>query len=175
MPELSLGSVFTNRFVIEKRTQAGGMGMVYRARDRQSNRPVALKLLRSEANGAEIDRFMREARTLSELRHPGIVSYIAHGISGDGEPYLAMEWLEGEDLAQRLRRLSLSVSEVILLMTQVAEALEMAHQAGVLHRDIKPSDGVGCRSRRKTGYANGVRTSCGLLVCPTFGTATPTR
>ena len=140
MLALSLGSIFTNRFVVEKQMKSGGMGLVYKARDRQTNRPVALKLLRHEANSSEIDRFMREARTLSELRHPGVVSYVAHGISGEGEPYLAMEWLEGEDLAQRLRRQSLNVSEVLILLHAVAEALEVAHQAKILHRDIKPSN-----------------------------------
>ncbi|MFO0572468.1 MAG: protein kinase [Polyangia bacterium] len=140
MPELSLGNVFAHRFEIEKRVRSGGMGLIYRARDRLTGRPVALKLLLREANSDELDRFMREARTLSELRHPGIVAYVGHGISNDGQPYLAMEWLEGEDLATRLRRQGLSVGEVVMLLHRAADALAVAHQAGVLHRDIKPSN-----------------------------------
>ena len=138
MQELSLGSVFAHRFDIEKRVRSGGMGLVYRARDRMSNKSIALKLLLREANSTEVDRFMREARTLSELRHPGIVSYIAHGVSSEGQPYLAMEWLEGEDLATRLQRMSLSIAEVVELLRCIAEALEVAHHAGMLHRDLKP-------------------------------------
>jgi serine/threonine protein kinase len=140
VPELSLGNVFAHRFEIEKRVRSGGMGLIYRARDRLTGRPVALKLLLREANSDELDRFMREARTLSELRHPGIVAYVGHGISSDGQPYLAMEWLEGEDLASRLRRQGPSVGEVVTLLHRAADALAVAHQAGVLHRDLKPSN-----------------------------------
>ena len=138
MLELSLGSVFAHRFVIEKRMQSGGMGLIFRARDRQTNRAVALKLLQRESNSTEVDRFMSEARTLSELRHPAIVSYIAHGISSEGQAYLVMEWLEGEDLAQRLRRMRMVVPEIITLLGCVASALQVAHQAGVVHRELMP-------------------------------------
>ena len=127
MQELTVGSIFVNRFQIEKRTQTGGMGHIYRARDRQTDRMTALKLMRHEASSVELDRFMREARTLSELRHPGIVSYVAHGISSEGVPYLAMEWLEGEDLGQRLRRQPLTLEEVMVLLRNVATALAAAH------------------------------------------------
>ena len=129
MQELTVGSIFVNRFQIEKRTQTGGMGHIYRARDRQTDRMTALKLMRHEASSVELDRFMREARTLSELRHPGIVSYVAHGISSEGVPYLAMEWLEGEDLGQRLRRQPLTLEEVMVLLRNVATALATAHEA----------------------------------------------
>jgi serine/threonine protein kinase len=101
---------------------------------------TALKLMRHEASSVELDRFMREARTLSELRHPGIVSYVAHGISSEGVPYLAMEWLEGEDLGQRLRRQPLTLDEVMILLRNVATALAAAHEATIFHRDIKPSN-----------------------------------
>jgi len=138
--ELSIGSEFAHRFVVEKRIQSGGMGMIFRARDRQTNRPVALKLMQREATSGEVERFMREARTLSELRHPSIVSYVAHGISSEGQPYLVMEWLEGEDLSDRLRRIRMTVPEVIILLRTVGAALQTAHQAGVIHRDIKPSN-----------------------------------
>lgn len=140
MVELSVGILFANRFTVEKRIKSGGMGLVYRARDRQSNRPVALKLLTGQQAADQIDRFMREARMLSELRHPGIVAYIAHGISSEGQPYLAMEWLEGEDLSALLQRQRMSVQEALTLLRCAAAALQVAHQAGMLHRDLKPSN-----------------------------------
>lgn len=81
------------------------MGTVYRATDRYSGDTVALKLLHAGAGGPdEGERFAREAQLLSELRHPGIVSHVAHGQTPDGQRFLAMEWLEGEDLGARLLR-----------------------------------------------------------------------
>lgn len=140
MNELSPGSIFTNRFQIERKAQTGGMGHIYRARDLVEHRMVALKLLRQEADRAVVDRFMQEARTLSELHHPGIVRYIVHGLSSEGVPFLAMEWLEGEDLGHRLERESLTLDETMTLLRRVTEALSIAHQANVFHRDLKPSN-----------------------------------
>src|SRR5262249_49662727 len=75
-----------------------------------------------------------------ELRHAGIVRYVAHGETPDGELFLAMEWLEGEDLASRLRRMPLTTDETVALGKRVAEALAIAHARGVVHRDLKPSN-----------------------------------
>src|SRR4051812_35247890 len=100
MEGLSRGALFAGRFQIEYAAGTGGMGTVYRACDLTSQRPVALKLLQSVSSSAQdSDRFLREAQLLAELRHPGIVSYVAHGQTGDGQRYLAMEWLDGEDLS----------------------------------------------------------------------------
>jgi serine/threonine protein kinase len=138
---LEPGSVFANRFEIEGRAGAGGMGAVYRARDRYTSERVALKLLHPEGSGAQAsERFDREARLLSELRHPGIVSYVAHGEAPDGRRFLAMEWLDGEDLAARLLRGPLSLDDSLLLLRRVAEALGVAHARGVVHRDLKPGN-----------------------------------
>ena len=138
--ELASGSIFINRFQIERRAQTGGMGHIYRARDLHQGRMVALKLMRQEADAAVVERFMQEARTLSELHHPGIVQYIAHGLSAEGVPFLAMEWLEGEDLSNRLSREPLSVEEVMTLLHNVTDALSVAHESNVFHRDLKPSN-----------------------------------
>lgn len=140
MRELTPGSYFSNRFQIERKAQTGGMGHVYRARDLVDNRVVALKVLRQEADSAIVDRFLQEARTLSELHHPGIVEYVVHGLSQEGEPFLAMEWLEGEDLGHRLARQPLTVDEVMQLLHHVADALSVAHENNVFHRDLKPSN-----------------------------------
>ena len=106
-----------------------------------SQRVVALKLLHGERLGLpEQKRFAREAQLLSELAHPGIVSYIDHGVSDEGVPFLAMEWLEGEDLASYLHRGLLSVRASFRLIRRVAEALACAHVRGIIHRDLKPSN-----------------------------------
>ncbi len=110
------------------------MGAVWRGFDREAGAPVAVKLV--VGNGT---RFAREAAVLARLEHPGIVRYVAHGDAG-GERFLAMEWLDGEDLAARLERGPLSVSETFALGARVAEALAVAHAASVVHRDIKPSN-----------------------------------
>ena len=135
------GEVFANRFEIDRVAGSGGMGTVYRAHDRSSGSVVALKLLlehRTTENDS--DRFAREAQILAELRHPGIVSHVAHGITQDGQRFLAMEWLDGEDLAQRLARGPLTLHDALKLIEQVAQALAFAHARGVIHRDLKPTN-----------------------------------
>src|SRR5690348_1326327 len=116
------GVVIAERFEIKQRVGAGGMGEVYRAIDRASGQAVAIKLLLHEETSSPA-RFMREAEVLAEFSHPGIVRHVAHGVLASGAPYLAMEWLEGEDLACRLSRAALSPDETITLVTRVAETL----------------------------------------------------
>ncbi|HEY0134190.1 MAG TPA: protein kinase, partial [Nannocystis sp.] len=135
--ELRSGDVFANRFEIDRVAGSGGMGTVYRARDRFTGDMVALKLLHNQsADPHDAERFAREAQFLSELRHPAIVSHVAHGFTPDGQRYLALEWLDGEDLAQRIARGPLTVREGLLLLQHVAGALAAAHEHGVVHRDI---------------------------------------
>ena len=131
--------VIANRFEIESLAGSGGMGTVYRARDRESAGLIALKIL-NDADSSHDERFVREARALASLSHPGIVAYIAHGITPAGERYLATEWLEGEDLAQRLERGPLALGECLALAARVAEALAAAHARGIVHRDLKPAN-----------------------------------
>ncbi|HEX8792914.1 MAG TPA: protein kinase [Polyangiaceae bacterium] len=132
--------VVAERFEVERLANTGGMGHVYRARDRLSGDAVALKVLGAAGEGQPVDRFVREVAVLAELRHPGIVRYVAHGTTASGEPYLAMEWLEGEDLADRLARAGLTIDESVRLTTRVADALAFAHARGIVHRDVKPSN-----------------------------------
>src|SRR5262245_31256450 len=133
------GDLVDKRFHISHRAGAGGMGEVHKALDQATGAPVAVKALTGR-RGDDRGRFAREARILSELDHPGIVRYIAHGALPSGEPYLAMEWLDGEDLSARLSRGRLSASDSVALATRVAEALGFAHARGVVHRDLKPSN-----------------------------------
>ncbi|MRG96240.1 serine/threonine-protein kinase [Polyangium spumosum] len=138
---LGPGSLVAGRFLLERTAGRGGMGEVFRARDVQIGRDVALKLLHEDTISRELsERFDREARLLSQLGHPGIVSYLAHGAAEDGRPYLALEWLAGQDLGQRLAEGPLDPSDCVTLLRKVADALAAAHARGILHRDIKPSN-----------------------------------
>ena len=120
----------------------GGMATVHRAIDTKADRSVAIKLLRREVI-ADTDiamRFRREALAETVLRHPNIVACLETG-TDDGQPFLVMELIEGEDLAARLRRVGrLSPSEAARIGLDVARALGMAHIRGIVHRDIKPGN-----------------------------------
>ena len=133
------GEVVDDRFVIERPIGRGGMGIVYLARDQATTGQVALKLMDRPLDDTA-DRFRREVRMLADLAHPSIVRYVAHGQTEGDEPFLVMEWLDGEDLAHRLARGGLTVPESVALMRRVASALGFAHERGVVHRDIKPSN-----------------------------------
>lgn len=139
MAGMQPGDVVAGRFDVEALVGAGGMGRVHRARDRHTGDPVALKVLLRD-DTSHVTRFAHEARALAELSHPGIVRYVAHGLTETGDPYLAMEWLEGEDLSRRLARGGLSIEQAVRLASRVAEALGAAHARSIVHRDIKPSN-----------------------------------
>jgi len=131
------GHVVDDRFVVEGAIGSGGMGTVYRAHDRSTDEKVALKLLsRDDAS----DRFDLEVKVLAGLEHPHIVRYVAHGELDGGPPYLAMEWLEGEDLEARIARGPLAEKDVLALATAVADVLSVTHAKGIVHRDIKPAN-----------------------------------
>jgi len=117
------------------------MGEVYRARDTRLGRDVAIKVLSGHfvSSPSLKERFEREARTISQLSHPNICHLYDVG-SQDGTDYLVMECLEGETLSQRLERGPLTVEEVLRYGAQVADALDKAHQQGVIHRDLKPGN-----------------------------------
>jgi len=120
---------------------AGGMAEVYRARDTRLGREVAVKVLPQHLSSSpEVRaRFEREAKTVSSLNHPHICVLYDVGREGDTD-YLVMELVEGETLAQRLVKGALATAEVLKLGAQIADALEKAHRAGVVHRDLKPGN-----------------------------------
>jgi hypothetical protein len=118
----------------------GGMGFVYLALDRALDRVVAIKAIRPElATAAAVNRFLREARVLARIQHPNIVPVHRAG-TADGLPYYVMEYVQGETLADRLRRGPLSEREAITIGRALLEALAAAHAAGVVHRDVKPAN-----------------------------------
>jgi Tol biopolymer transport system component len=120
---------------------AGGMGEVYRARDTQLDRDVALKILPDAfaADHERLTRFEREARLLASLNHPNIASI--YSIAREGErSALALEFVEGEDLGQRLSRGAIPIDETLDIAGQIAAAFESAHDQGIIHRDLKPAN-----------------------------------
>ncbi|WP_437732064.1 serine/threonine-protein kinase [Sorangium sp. So ce1335] len=133
------GEIVDERFEIEGLAGSGGMGHVYRARDRRTGDTVALKVLR-RAGKSELRRFSCEVQALSALRIPGVVRYIAHGVTADGKPYLVMEWLSGETLAERMTQRGLTPAESVDVIARVAGTLGDIHRQGVVHRDLKPSN-----------------------------------
>ena len=128
-------------YEIESPLGAGGMGEVYRAKDTRLDRTVAIKILPTHlsANPEFKQRFEREARTVSSLNHPQICHLYDVG-SQEGTDFLVMEFLDGETLAERLRRGALPLPELLKIGIEVAEALEVAHRAGIVHRDFKPGN-----------------------------------
>ncbi|MCA9648704.1 MAG: protein kinase [Myxococcales bacterium] len=159
------GDRVDDRFELLALVASGGMGRIFRAHDQHTGRSVAVKVIFDDSDSGVV-RFDREAEVLAKVSHPGIVRYVAHGQTATGVHYLAMEWLEGEDLGAILSRRSaptqsglhsrtittaghidgapdgalLSVDEVLRLGRQIAAALHSLHQVGVVHRDIKPSN-----------------------------------
>lgn len=128
-------------YEIECALGAGGMGEVYRARDTRLDRAVALKILPEHVSGKleAKERFEREARTISSLNHPNICHLYDVG-SQNGASYLVMELLEGEPLADRLRKGALPLEQVLRIAVQICDGLEQAHHRGVVHRDLKPGN-----------------------------------
>src|SRR5580692_2204650 len=131
--------VIADRFEIQRLAGSGGMASVFLATDRRSGDPIALKMVLGEAEPEAVERFVLESRVLAQLSHPGIVRYVSHG-RVDGRLFLAMEWLDGVTLSQRLASTGLTIDESIAVVRQVAEALGVAHRQGIVHRDVKPGN-----------------------------------
>jgi len=135
-----IGTTLSHYEILEK-LGAGGMGVVYRARDTKLGRDVAIKVLPADVSqdAERLSRFEREARLLASLNHPNVATL--HGFEEDsGRRFLVMELVEGETLAERIARHPLPLEEALPLFRQMAEGLEAAHEKGIIHRDLKPSN-----------------------------------
>jgi len=136
---LMIGKTLEN-FTLEARIGKGGMGEVYKAKDQKLGRDVAIKVLPEEfaKDTDRVARFQREAKLLASLNHPNIAAI--HGLEeSDGTHFLVLELIEGDTLADRIKSGQIPVEESLKLALQIAEALEAAHEKGVIHRDLKPA------------------------------------
>jgi eukaryotic-like serine/threonine-protein kinase len=137
-----LGTTLSGRYRLEARIGAGGMSTVYRALDETLQRQVAIKLMNREvaSDSDQLERFRREARAVAQLSHPHIVGVIDAG-EDESRPYIVFEYVEGETLKERIRRLGrLPIAEAVAYSIEIARALGAAHARHIVHRDVKPQN-----------------------------------
>lgn len=139
---LAAGPCRLGRFELLAELGKGSFGYVFRARDLELDRIVAIKVQRTGAFATpeDVARFLREARSAASLTHPAIVALYDTGQTHDGVCYLVTEYVEGETLEQRLKRNRFDFAGATKLTAELAEAVHFAHQHGVVHRDLKPSN-----------------------------------
>jgi len=136
-----IGQVVSHYRILE-RLGGGGMGIVYRAQDTRLDRTVALKFLPAEWSGEPVlrERFSREARAASALDHPNICTIFDIGESPEGQLFIAMAYCPGETLKRRILHGPLAIDDAVNIAIQIGDALQGAHEAGIVHRDIKPAN-----------------------------------
>jgi serine/threonine protein kinase/Tol biopolymer transport system component len=136
-----LAAALAGRYAIEREIGAGGMALVYLARDLKHNRKVALKVLRPELGAVlGVERFLSEIQVTANLQHPNLLPLFDSG-EADGQLFYVMPYVEGESLRKRLEReRQLPISDAVHIATSVASALDYAHRHGVIHRDLKPEN-----------------------------------
>jgi len=141
---LAAGTILDGRYEILEPLAEGGMGAVFRARRRLLGDEVAVKIVRAEYAGDQgaRERFLRESRTAAQLRHPHIVSILDFNLDAAGRPFLVMELLSGPSLREDLieRELPFGVAETLAIVVPVCSALQLAHEHGIVHRDMKPAN-----------------------------------
>src|ERR687891_1210270 len=137
-----IGTLIGDRFRLEEKVGSGGMSSVYRAYDPTLERHVAIKLMHRDisSDADQLERFRRESRAVAQLNHPHVVIVIDAG-EDEGAPYIVFEYIEGETLKERIRRLGrLPVSEAVAYAIEIGRALECAHDNKLVHRDVKPQN-----------------------------------
>ena len=137
-----IGTLISERYRLEEKIGSGGMSSVYRAFDPMLERWVAIKLMHRDISNDpdQLERFRREARAVAQLNHPHVVTVIDAG-EDDGNPYIVFEYVEGETLKERIRRLGrLPVAEAVAYAIEIGRALECAHENKLVHRDVKPQN-----------------------------------
>ena len=141
---IGVGTTLAGRYELVAEVARGAMGDVFEAFDRTEGKKAAVKVLRAEylADESMRRRFRREGAVLKALDHPAIVRLLELGIEDDGVVFLVTEYVEGETLAERLSRRSLSLPEADALVTALCDGLDAVHQHGVLHGDLKPANVV---------------------------------
>ncbi|HWZ88177.1 MAG TPA: serine/threonine-protein kinase [Polyangiaceae bacterium] len=135
---------FLGRYVVRQQIHVGGMSRVYQAHDLERETVVALKRPARDDPGT-LARFLDEAAFLSELTHPAIVRRLAHGGTSFQDAHIAMEWLDGETLSNRLLSGPLALADAVSVARRAAEALSTAHRAQIVHRDLKPANLILCQ------------------------------
>lgn len=143
------------QYEIIEEVSAGGMGKIYRGRNRHTGLRLAIKVMHAHLtdNERNLQRFQQEARTATTLQHPNIVVVYDFGLTPSKIPYLVMEWIDGTDLEPVVRRGGpLSVDRFLRIFIQCADALALAHNKGVIHRDIKPSNIILCNTPERPDF-----------------------
>jgi eukaryotic-like serine/threonine-protein kinase len=149
------GSVILERYRVGRLLGSGGMGSVYQAEHVSLGQEVAIKFIHPQlAESEEVRRrFETEAKAAAQIRSRHAVSVIDHGVTESGQPYIVMEYLEGESLEQAMKRRGrLPFAEVVQIVVQVARALQQAHEAGIVHRDLKPDNVFLAKDKEATKF-----------------------
>jgi tRNA A-37 threonylcarbamoyl transferase component Bud32 len=137
-----IGTVLSDRYRLEAKLGSGGMSTVYLARDEVLDRPVAVKLMHREITEQpdQLERFNQEARAVAKLSNPNVVAVIDAG-EDNGRPYIVLEYIQGETLKQRISRVgALDATEALAYSLEIAQGLAVAHEMGIVHRDVKPQN-----------------------------------
>lgn len=146
-----IGSISAEKYVILGLINEGGMGAVYRALQMPVEREVAVKVLRTELTDSDQagDRFIREARAVSRLNHPNIITLYDFGFDSNRHPYMVMEYAPGDSLAKWIRNPTITLERIVSVTHQILSALSEAHNQGIVHRDLKPDNMIVSSAKKK--------------------------
>lgn len=142
-PDPLIGALLADKYKIDSEIGRGGMSIVYKGRHELMDRPVAIKMLQAQLveDQTSIKRFQQEAKAASCLTHPNVITVYDFGVSPTGQPYLVMDYLQGESLIDVIKRDNhIAVNRTLNIFIQACDALQHAHQKGVIHRDLKSSN-----------------------------------